>query len=110
VGSTEQNTLEEALVLPCTDGTIYFYILNKLNNEQQSFKFDFEVRIKAVRVGYLRLFGRSQEATKCLFVFTYEDYTFVFYDFVFEVNTQHVTFKKEMRTKVAKKNIVNPVL
>jgi hypothetical protein len=86
----------EALVLPSNDGIIYFYMLGR----GMSFKFDFEIRIKAVKIGHFRLFGRAEKPVKCLFVFTFEDYAFVFYDFVFEVNTQHVAFKQAIQRNV----------
>jgi hypothetical protein len=54
---------------------------------QPIYRFDFEVRIKSVLVGNLRLYGRQEEQTKCLFVSTHDDYTFVFTDFVIEINT-----------------------
>ena len=59
----------------------------------KSFKFDFEVRIKAVKIGELRLYGKASSPTKCLLISTYEGYSFIFYDFHFELNTQHVSFK-----------------
>jgi len=35
-----------------------------------------------------------------LIISTHEDYTFVFYEFKFDINTQHMAFKKAMQ-KVA---------
>ena len=54
------------------------------------------MRVKTVKVGRLRLNGRAKEPVKCLFVFTYEDVAFVFYDFYIEINIKHITFKKKM--------------
>lgn len=64
--------------------------------KEDCFMFDFEVRIKALKIGSLRLYGRSHKPTKCLIAFTFEDFAFIFYDFTFEVNTQHISFKQHM--------------
>jgi hypothetical protein len=80
--------LTDALVLPTTDGLVYFYLLGNVTGvAPQLYRFDFEVRIKALKVGPLRLYGRESEAKQCLIVSTHDDYTFVFYEFKFEVNT-----------------------
>ena len=60
------------------------------------YRFDFEVRIKALKIGPIRLYGREPEPKQCLIVSTHDDYTFVFFEFKFEVNTQHISFKKAM--------------
>lgn len=61
------------------------------------FKFDLEFRIKAVKVGKIRLYGSDDKSTtKCLFVYTFYDYVMVFYDFDFNVNIKHLTFKRSM--------------
>lgn len=101
----------EAIVLPSTDGIIHFYLikphdcddLDSISQIPASFMFDMEVRIKSVKIGYLRVYGKQVEPVKCLIVFTFDDFAFVFYDFTFEVNTQHVTFKKHMQQLIAGK-------
>ena len=118
----EQTIVKQAIILSGTDGVIYFYVINDDSAENnpyipKCFKFGSQTRLKGVKVGRLRLYGRAEESTQCLFVFTYEDFAMVFYDFVFEVNTQHITFKNKMNLLVKRglinmdsKKIKNPIL
>jgi hypothetical protein len=74
------------------------------------YKLEFEIKIRAVKVGDLRLYGRAESPTWCLLVITYDDCAFVFHDFVFEVNMQHLSFKKCMQVAGKRKKIGNQVL
>eukprot|EP00347_Sterkiella_histriomuscorum_P011153 403373557 len=95
----------EALVLVTYSGTIYFQLLKQPQGLEhqipQLFVFESELRLKAAKVGDLRLYGSQEKAQHCLFLFTYEDFALIYYDFVFEINTQHISFKQH------KKNLAN---
>ncbi|CDW89949.1 UNKNOWN [Stylonychia lemnae] len=107
----EQIYLKDALMLASGNGSILFQIIDKSHksdlllsdatstSKQQFpnyFQFELDMRVKAVKVGSIRLYGNAEEATQCLFVFTYEDFALVFYDFLFEINTMHISFKNKM--------------
>jgi hypothetical protein len=100
----------KALVLPTTDGAIHFMLPDSPPEVPKHFKFDFEIKVRAVKIGDLRLFGRAETPTWCLIVLTYDDCAFVFHDFVFEVNTQHLSFQRSMQALGMKKRVKNPVL
>ncbi len=51
------------------------------------------MRLKAVKVGRLKMYGAAEQSTQGLFLFTYDDFCMVFYDFYFEVNSMHLGFK-----------------
>lgn len=126
----ETSIMNDALVIATVDGGIYFYLLKEDKQHSPScvlpeyFKFDFEMRIKCVKVVKLRLYGRASQPTPCLFVYTFEDYAFVFYDFFFEINTKHMGFRNRMQVlvkreliskgaiegKTGKRKINNPIL
>ena len=67
--NANQTTSQEAIVLPSTDGVIHFYLLQSSDTRShfldhmipRCFKFDFEVKIRAVKIGDLRLFGRAEK-------------------------------------------------
>jgi hypothetical protein len=64
VGAKQEKCAQttEALVFPTTDGLVYFYLLgNHTGVKPQLYRLDFEVRIKALKVGTLRLYGREIE-------------------------------------------------
>lgn len=97
----------DALVLPSTDGTIHFQVLSDEPGVPKLFKFDFELKIRAVKIGDLRLFGRAPAPTWCLLVLTYDECAFLFHDFVFEVNTQHLSFRKCMQLAGKRRKLRN---
>lgn len=99
-----------ALVLPSTDGAIHFMLLDAPPEVPKHFKFDFEIKVRAVKIGDLRLYGRAEGPTWCLVVLTYDDCAFVFHDFVFEVNTQHLSFQRAVQAVDMKKRVKNPLL
>lgn len=98
-------------------GTLHFKIQKQEEDEgvPEHFFFKSDLRLKAVKVGRLKMFGAADMATKGLYLFTYDDFCLVFYDFHFEVNSMHVGFKhklqKRMRSLIKPpKPLKNPIL